>query len=312
MFDPRSPYHRRRWHYESDQPLSIAQLIAARSLDARTAALLWTIIERHRSVIVSGPTDPTPGVGKTTTLNALLEFLPVGSTLVYTVGMYEDFDFLADTEPGATCVLANEVSDHLPIYMWGRVARRLLTLPDAGYAVATSCHADTIHDVLHMLRGDLRLSPPDIGRLGVIINIGLVGRLWPLRRRFLTVHFLRARPDGAESGAPADAAMGSKAAPRRGAVPEGVELVRLAEWDEASDGMVPATPEALARLAAALGMTPDELSAVVDRRSRCLETLAAGKGAGIRATRQAIEQLMQAEAGAAEAPGNGAAAASGE
>src|SRR5579859_970136 len=168
MFDPRSPYHRRRWHYDSDQPLSIAQLIAAGSLDAATAALLWVCVERHHSLIVSGPTDPTPGVGKTTTLNALLEFLPAGTTLVYTMGMYEDFDFVSETEPSTTCVLSNEVSDHLPIYMWGRVARQLLRLPEDGYAVATSCHADTIHDVLSMLHDDLRLDHTDVGHLGVV------------------------------------------------------------------------------------------------------------------------------------------------
>ena len=138
MFDPRIPYQRRMWHYDSDRPLSVAQLIALGSLDARTAALLWLLVERHQSVIVSGPTDPTPGIGKTTTLNALLGFLPPGSTLVYTTGMYEDFDFRDEVEPATTCVLANEVSNHLRIYMWGDVARALLRLPGDGYAIASS------------------------------------------------------------------------------------------------------------------------------------------------------------------------------
>src|SRR5579884_3465394 len=129
MFDPRSSYHRRMWHYESGTPLSVAQLISLGSLDARTAALLWLLIEHHQSLIVSGPTDPTPGVGKTTTLNALLGFLPAGTGFVYTVGMYENFDFLNETTPHETTVLANEVSDHLRIYMWGKPARRLIRLP---------------------------------------------------------------------------------------------------------------------------------------------------------------------------------------
>src|SRR5579885_3623168 len=110
MFDPRIPYHRRMWHYESDRPLSVAQLVSLGSLDARTAALLWLLVERHQSLIVSGPTDPTPGVGKTTTLNALLGFLANGTSLVYTTGMYEDFWFTDQVDPLTTCVLANEVS----------------------------------------------------------------------------------------------------------------------------------------------------------------------------------------------------------
>src|SRR6185312_1302692 len=111
-----------------------------------------------------GPTDPTPGVGKTTTLNALLGFLPAGTTLVYTLGMYEDFEFKSETQAETTCVLANEVSDHLRIYMWGRVARQLLRLPEENYAIATSCHADTVQDVLSMLTRDLRLPAEDVRR----------------------------------------------------------------------------------------------------------------------------------------------------
>src|SRR5262245_34382904 len=99
MFDPRSPYHRRMWHYESGNPLSVAQLVSLASLDARTAALLWLLMDLHQSLIVSGPTDPTPGVGKTTTLNALLGFLPAGTSLVYTTGMYEDFDWADQVDP---------------------------------------------------------------------------------------------------------------------------------------------------------------------------------------------------------------------
>ncbi|HEY7974554.1 MAG TPA: hypothetical protein VID72_04375, partial [Ktedonobacterales bacterium] len=215
MFDPRSPYQRRMWHYESDRPLSVAQLIATGSLDARTAALLWLLVERHRSLLISGPTDPTPGVGKTTTLNALLGFLPIGSTMVYTMGMFEDFSFVDQVEAATTSVLSNEVSNHLRIYMWGQAARKLLRLPSDGFAVATSCHADTVDDVLSMLRDDLRLTPEDVRRLGVIVNIGLVGSRWPPQRRFLTINYVR--PAGGDDQ------------------PHGVSLAPLATWDASSD-----------------------------------------------------------------------------
>lgn len=298
MFDPRSPYHRRRWHYDSDQPLSVAQLIAAGSLDAPTAALLWVCVERHRSLIVSGPTDPTPGIGKTTTLNALLEFLPAGTTLVYTMGMYEDFDFISQTEPATTCVLSNEVSDHLPIYMWGRVARQLLRLPADGYAVATSCHADAIDDVLGMLHDDLRLDHEDVGRLGVVVNIGLVGRLWPPRRRFLSVNLLRPDAAGASdatdqtaarSGRMRGAARGGAHEPRAGTLP-------LMTWDAASDAFTPPSDATLCTLAEALGMTQAALAGAMKRRTERLLALAAmGRGAGIQVTRKAIEEVMMAE-----------------
>lgn len=281
MFDPRIPYHRRMWHYDSDRPLSVAQLIALGSLDARTAALLWLLIERHQSLIVSGPTDPTPGIGKTTTLNALLGFLSPGTTLVYTVGMYEDFGFREEVEPASTCVLSNEVSNHLRIYMWGDVARTLLRLPADGYAVATSCHADTVQDVLSMLRRDLRVPADTVRGLGILINIGIVGRAWPQRRRFLTVNFLAPQaPDGA---------------------PNDIRLIPLAEWQASSDTFAPATQEALAEVAAVTGMPLVEFCAAIERRQRLLEELSDGRGVGPSRMREAVDGLIASEREAAAA-----------
>src|ERR1700736_561813 len=175
MFDPRDPRERLWWHYDSRRQLSMAQIIAVRSVDAQTVALIWLLLEHGASLTVAGPTDPQPGVGKTTTLNALLQFLPEGTALAYMSGMYENFAFtrLADIDPANTYALCNEVSDHLPIYMWGRIARRYLTLPAQGYHIATSVHADTIDDVLSMYQHDLRLTLDNVRRLGLIINIGL-------------------------------------------------------------------------------------------------------------------------------------------
>ncbi len=287
MFDPRSMYSRRMWHYESSGPLSVAQLVAMGSLDASTAALLWLLMERHTSLIVSGPTDPTPGVGKTTTLNALLGLIPNGSTLVYTTGMYEDFDWVDEVPPETAYVLANEVSDHLSIYMWGRNARTLLKLPEKGFAIATSCHADSVADVLEMLGRDLRLPASDIARLGVIVNIGLVGRMWPPRRRFLSVHLLRA----AVPGEPAVAGLAPDAL--RAATRYGVSLLPLVRWNANGDSFQSPSPEALAALAAVLGMTPEALNATLADRCTCIETLAQDRGVGLHAMREAVEQFYE-------------------
>jgi hypothetical protein len=301
MLNPRSPYSRRMWHYESDRPLSVAQLIALGSVDARTAALLWLLLDHHASLIVSGPTDPTPGIGKTTTLNALLALLPGGSSLVYTAGMYEDFSFRELVDPATTWVLANEVSDHLVIYMWDDAARTLLTLPADGFAVATSCHADTVEDVLDMLLSDLRLPPAAVARLGVIVNIGLVGRVWPPRRRFLTVNFVS--PE-LVTGEPANASArkGVRAA-RRAAI----RLLPLARWDDATDAHVGASPGALTELARVIGVTNEEIVAEVERRATVLDRLAQGGGVGPRAFREQLEALTppEGEAEVSDAPPTG-------
>jgi hypothetical protein len=296
VFDARNPYERHMWHYESDRPLSVAQLIALGSLDSYTAALLWMLIERHTSYIISGPTSPTPGVGKTTTLNAMLDFLPDGTSLVYTSGMFERFDFKGVTEPDSTRVLCNEVSDHLRIYMWGRVARRFLDLTAEGYAIATSMHADTLDDVLSALMGDLHLSAEEMGRLGVIVNIGIVGRVWPPRRRFLTVNLMH--PKTADDLAETDARQSEEdAAPDMllGPAGEHLSILPLSRWEAKGDCFTRPDEDTLARVAMFLKMDPADFSAALQRRVGCLQELAEGNGAAQRQVRRAITKLREEE-----------------
>ncbi len=253
----------------------MAQIIALDSVDAKTAALAWLIMEHGASLTVAGPTDPQPGIGKTTTLNALLQFVPEGTALAYMSGMYEDFAFtqLPDIDPARTYALCNEVSDHLPIYMWGRVARRYLTLPAKGYHIATSVHADTVDDVIYMYQHDLRLSVEDVRRLGLVVDIGLVGRVYPMRRRWLTTHFLQ--PD---------------ADPK---CPDAVIPLPLSLWNEFDDTFEYADQSILDELASWAGMTPAEFAAALQQRTDCLEELSQGQGADMHQMYRAINALRK-------------------
>lgn len=275
MFDPRDPYERYWWHYDSRRPLSTAQIIALESVDAKTVAMVWLLLEYGASLTVAGPTDPQPGIGKTTTLNALLQFLPQGTALAYMSGMYEDFTFtqLEDIDPASTYALCNEVSDHLPIYMWGRIARRYLTLPTSGYHIATSVHADTIDDVIHMYQHDLRVSVEDIRRLGIVVNIGLVGRVYPLRRRWLTTHFLQPHAD-----------------PKR---PDIVIPLPLSLWNENNDSFEHAKQPVLDELANWAGISHTEFALALQQRIDCLEKLSHGQGTDIREMYNAINRLRK-------------------
>lgn len=275
MFDPRDPYERYYWHYDSRRPLSVAQIIALQSVDVETAALVWLLLEQRASLTVAGPTDPQPGIGKTTTLNALLQFLPEGTALAYMSGMYEDFGFtsLPDIDPAATYALCNEVSDHLPIYMWGRVARRYLTLTAQGYHVATSVHADTIDDVIHMYHRNLRLTPEEVRRLELVINIGLVGRAYPLRRRWLTTHFLRPKGD-----------------PKH---PEKIVALPLSLWNEYDDSFEHADQSILDELADWAGMTCTDFNTALKERIDCLKELSEGRGVDTGQMYDAIDELRK-------------------
>jgi hypothetical protein len=276
MFDPRDPYERYYWHYDSRRPLSMAQIIAQGSVDVETVALTWLLLEHGVSLTVAGPTDPQPGVGKTTTLNALLQFLPEGTALAYMSGMYENFAFtrLPDIDAATTYALCNEVSNHLPIYMWGRVARRYLTLPALGYHVATSIHADLIEDVISMYHHDLHLKAEDVRRLGLIVNIGLVGQVYPLRRRWLSAHFLQPHAD-----------------PRH---PDEIVPIPLSLWNEFDDTFEHADQSILDDLAEWTSLPSLEFSAALQRRRDCLQELAQ-QGVDINEMYDAINELRSCE-----------------
>jgi hypothetical protein len=275
MFDPRDPYERFWWHYDSRRQLSAAQIIALGSVDAKTVAMAWLLLEHGASLTVAGPTDPQPGIGKTTTLNALLQFVPEGTALAYMSGMYEDFAFtqLPDIDPARTYALCNEVSDHLPIYMWGRVARRYLALPAKGYHIATSVHADTIDDVIQMYQHDLRVNVEDVRRLGLVINIGLVGRVYPLRRRWLTMHFLQ-----------------QQANPN---CPDAVIPLPISLWNDFEDSFEQADQSIHDELANWAGITPAEFTATLQQRTDCLEELSRGQGADMQQMYKAIYNLRK-------------------
>ncbi|GHO76101.1 hypothetical protein KSD_38720 [Ktedonobacter sp. SOSP1-85] len=275
MFDPRDPYERYYWHYESRRPLSMAQIIALGSVDAKTSALIWLLLENGSSLTVAGPTDPQPGVGKTTTLNALLQFLPEGTSLAYMAGMYENFAFtnLPDIDPKTTYALCNEVSDHLPIYMWGRVARRYLTLPAKGYHIATSVHADTIDDVMRMYQRTLRVGPEDTRRLGLVVNIGLVGRLYPPRRRWFSTHFIQpnVNPDK----------------------PEVAEPLPLSLWNQVDDTFLYADQAILDGLANWIGISSQQFATEVTRRTEFLEEISQGSGLDQEEMFEAVAQFRE-------------------
>ena len=278
MFDPHDPYERYYWHYESRRPLSMAQIIALQSVDAETAGLIWLLLESGTSLTVAGPTDPQPGVGKTTTLNALLQFLPEGTALVYMSGMYENFAFtrIPEINPATTYALCNEVSDHLPIYMWGRIARRYLTLPSKGYHVATSVHADTISDVMNMYSNDLHLAPDDVRRLGLIINIGLVGRTYPPRRRWFSTHFVRPLADSN--------------------TPDEIVPVPLSLWNKYDDTFEHADQSILDELASYVGVAPQEFNKALQLRVDCLKDISQGSGISAQEMFEAVSDLRSRSA----------------
>jgi hypothetical protein len=139
------------WGYRTtpEQPLSLVELIHRGTLDEQIGAFLWMAMEQRASLIVAA----TPHeAGKTTMLTALLDFLPEGTERIYLRGWYERFEFVEDErDPASAYLLSNEISSHLPIYMWGRGVRKLFEAAAAGYGFGATVHADGATEVLRMM-----------------------------------------------------------------------------------------------------------------------------------------------------------------
>jgi energy-coupling factor transporter ATP-binding protein EcfA2 len=133
-------------------------LLRDETIDSWTAANLWAALARRRSLaVVAGGS----GVGKTTVLTALLEFLPPGTRRIYLRGCFETFAFTSDPtiNPLETALMINEISPHLPVYLWGPAVGRILEAAQRGFMLLATAHADSVQDLVRTLTG----SPLRIG-----------------------------------------------------------------------------------------------------------------------------------------------------
>ena len=154
------------WNWEPPVPMSITQLLEAGNMDARTAALCGMALGAHGSLLIAAE---QPHSGKTTTLTALLDFLPNATRRIFIRGWAETFDFLGQTDPEGTLLLANELSSHLPVYLWGPKAVRVFETLRRGYALASTLHADSCDEALAQLVGELGVDRSDLARMHLLM-----------------------------------------------------------------------------------------------------------------------------------------------
>jgi hypothetical protein len=159
------------YHWTPPEARSLVWLIEAGALDTRVAAFLSIATELRRSIIVVA--DP-PGVGKTTLLTALLDFRAPGTEPVYLRGWYERFTFLETTPPERAYLLCNEISAHLPTYLWGQGVRRVFEAGMNGYAFVTTMHAGSAQEAIDLLlRYPLDVPPEHISAIDLIVSLDL-------------------------------------------------------------------------------------------------------------------------------------------
>ena len=197
---------RGRWAFRPipPQPRSIVELIGSGTLDPELAAQLWLLIEARVPIVVAAEDQ---GVGKSTTLGALLDFLPPAVRVVELSGEGETFDWLPQASelgwpgtvhaapdadpvrPDTTVLLALELSDHTPAYTWGEGARIAVRAASIGYGLAATIHADSLDEVFDALRrAPVRLADDELSHLGIVV---VLRRLEDGRRRIVAAHYVR-------------------------------------------------------------------------------------------------------------------------
>ena len=191
-------------HPVSPDPRSVVELIRDGTLDAELAAHLWLLVEARVPILVAAQAQ---GVGKSTLLLALLDFLPPETRVVSLAGETETFAWLPQAtelgwpgtahpmrapdpvRPGTTVLFAAELSNHLPAYTWGVAARIAVRATSIGYGLAATIHADSLDDVFEMLREPpVRLVHDELSHLGVVLILRVADGG---RRRVVAAHYVR-------------------------------------------------------------------------------------------------------------------------
>ncbi|HEX6139087.1 MAG TPA: hypothetical protein VF013_01325 [Candidatus Limnocylindria bacterium] len=155
------------YHWSLPRPMSAVEIVGSRSMDGRLMATLWAVMARRRGVMLA---SEAPQAGKTTTLSALVDFLPDDTVGVFLRGWAQDSSWTDEVGPDRGVLLVNEMSDHLPIYVWGRNARSALELAGRGYGFGGTMHADSLDEALDSLRGELGASDADLAGLTVYVQ----------------------------------------------------------------------------------------------------------------------------------------------
>ncbi len=164
------------WNWEPPVPMSITEILQAGNFDLRTAALCWLVLEAHGSMLIAAE---QPHSGKTTTLTAFLDVLPTTVRRVFLRGWAETFDYLRHTEPARTLLLGNELSSHLPVYLWGPKAVEAFRSLRKGYAFASTLHADSATEAVTQLTGELGVDDPRMAHDDATVRQVLDDRVEP-------------------------------------------------------------------------------------------------------------------------------------
>lgn len=258
------------YHWDPPRPLSPVEIIGTGSLDARLMATLWAVVSRRRSVMLA---SEAPQAGKTTTLSALVDFLPEGTVGVFLRGWWASFGWTDEVPAERGYLLINEMSDHLPIYVWGSAARGALELAGQGYGLGATMHADSLPEALALLRDELGATDADLAGLTIYLQWSAYRTPAGIYRRCESAWHLRLGPD--DTLAPVQLAVidGERSPVLTGAQRMPIPPLLPDDGGRGARRLVH-HPAAYAVLAASLDLDADVLAAEIDARAAFLLALA--------------------------------------
>jgi hypothetical protein len=259
------------YHWAPPQPMSAVEIVGSGAIDARLMATLWAVVCRRRSVMLA---SEAPQAGKTTTLSALVDFLPPDSIGVFLRGWWEDLGWMAEVPADKGYLLINELSDHLPIYVWGPNARAALRLAGQGWGLGGTMHADSLDEALDCLRSELDATDTDLGGLTIYLQWAAYRTPLGMYRRVEEAWHLRCGADGALAPVLIAAIEGGRSPRMTGAQRLPAPPILPSDGGRAGRPLVHDS-DAYAVLATSLGVTALELQEELTARSTFLERLAA-------------------------------------
>ena len=259
------------YHWSPPTPMSAVELIGTPAIDSRLMATLWAVVGRRRSVMLS---SEAPQAGKTTLLSALVDFLPNGTTGIFVRGWWEEFDWLDEIPAGTGYLLINEMSDHLPVYVWGRAARGALMLAGKGWGIGATMHADSLPEAVDSLRGSLGATDADLAGLTIYLQYSAYHTPAGMYRRVEEAWHLRLDADGVLAPVRLGAIEGDRS-PRLTGAQRLPSPPMLPEDGGRSSRPFLHDPAAYALLGASLGLEAEAFEAELAHRSAFLEDLAA-------------------------------------
>jgi len=258
------------YHWAPPEPMSVVQIAGSGSIDLRLMATLWAVVSRRRSVMLA---SEAPQAGKTTTLSALVDLLPDDTVGVFLRGSWGDYRWTDEYGPDRAYLLINEMSDHLPIYVWGRNAKGALELAGRGYGLGATMHADSLDEAIETLRDGVGASDADLAGLTIYLQFSAYRTPAGTYRRCEEAWHLRSGADGALDPVRLAAIEGGRSPRLTGAQRLPVPPILRTDGGRRARPFLH-EPSGYAALAATLGLSAEALDRELAHRSAYLARLA--------------------------------------